>query len=136
MSLLEDLNTVLGSLGLSIETGVFSGVPPDEYLVITPMADVFELFADNRPQAETQEARLSLFARGNYTARKNQVVKALLDTGFTVTDRRYVGHEDDTGYHHYAVDVATSVTLDPILSDGDVLSMKREEKRNDGNHRP
>lgn len=111
MSLLEDLNTVLGSVGLPIETGVFSGVPPDEYLVITPMADTFEIFADNRPQAEAQEARLSLFVKGNYTARKNQVVKALLDADFTITDRWYIGHEDDTGFHHYAIDVAKEYEL-------------------------
>jgi len=24
----------------------------------------------------------------------------------TITDRRYIGYENDTGYHHYAVDVA------------------------------
>ena len=111
MSLLSDLNTVLETPGLPIETGVFSGVPPDEYLVITPMVDIFELFADNRPHHEVQEARLSLFSKGNYTARKNQVVEALLDADFTITDRRYIGHEDDTGFHHYAIDVAKEYEL-------------------------
>jgi len=106
MSLLSDLNTVLGTVGLPIETGVFSGAPPDEYLVITPLADTFEVFADNRPRHEVQEARLSLFVKGNYMTLKNQVVKALLDADFAITDRRYIGHEDDTGYHHYAIDVA------------------------------
>ena len=28
--------------------------------------------------------------------------------GFTISDRRYIAHEDDTGYHHYAIDVAKS----------------------------
>ncbi|MTI95452.1 MAG: hypothetical protein FH749_08170 [Firmicutes bacterium] len=106
MSILQELNQALSAVGIPIETGVFSGVPPDEYLVITPMADIFEVFADNRPQAETQEVRLSLFVKGNYLTRKNQLVKALLSAGFTITDRRYIGHEDDTGYHHYAIDVA------------------------------
>lgn len=127
MSLLEDLNVVLGPVGIPIETGVFSGVPPDEYLVITPMVDTFEVFADNRPHHEIQEARLSLFSKGNYTARKDQVVKALLDADITVTDRWYIGHEDDTGFHHYAIDVATSVTLDPISPDGDGNSMNRRD---------
>ena len=106
MSILQELNQALSAVGIPIETGVFSGVPRDEYLVITPMADSFEVFADNRPQAEAQEVRLSLFVKGNYLARKNQMVKALLAAGFTITDRRYIGHEDDTGYHHYAIDVA------------------------------
>mgnify|MGYP001200824996 CR=1 FL=1 len=106
MSILAEINSIVETLGIPVETGVFSGVPPDEYLVIMPLADTFEVFADNRPRHEVQEARLSLFVKGNYITLKNQVVKALLDAGFTITDRRYIGHEDDTGYHHYAIDVA------------------------------
>ena len=49
MSLLEELNGCLGELGISIETGVFSDTPPEEYLVITPLADSFALPADNTP---------------------------------------------------------------------------------------
>jgi hypothetical protein len=37
MSILLELNLLLDVLGIPIETGVFSGVPPDEYLVITPL---------------------------------------------------------------------------------------------------
>ena len=114
MSLLEELNNLIDGCGLPVETGVFSGTAPDAYVVITPMAELFGAFADNRPQAEVQEARLSLYMKGNYTAKKNQIVRALLGADFTITDRRYIGHEDDTEYHHYAIDVcvATSVTLD------------------------
>ena len=65
----------------------------------------YELHADNAPD-ETQEARLSLFSKGNYMQRKKQLCNALLAADFTVTDRRYIGHEDDTGFHHYAIDVA------------------------------
>ena len=104
MNILMELNTILDTLDMKVETGVFSGKAPDEYIVITPMADVFEMFADNQPQLETQEARLSLYAKGNYQQRKNQIVKALLAAEFTITDRRYNGHEDDTGYHHYGID--------------------------------
>jgi len=105
MNLLEELNTILKPL-LPIETGVFSGVPPDLYLVITPLVDIFELHRDNEPGYEIQEARLSLFVKGNYTAIKNKLVRILLGADFTITDRRYIGHEDDTGFHHYAIDVA------------------------------
>lgn len=105
MSLLEELNTLLLPL-VPVETGLFSGVPPDEYLVITPLVDLFEVHADNTPGYETQEARLSLFVKGTYTALKNRIVRALLGADFTITDRRYIGHEDNTGYHHYAIDVA------------------------------
>lgn len=106
MSLLRELTTLITSLGLRVETGVFSGKAPDEYAVITPMADVFDGFADNRPQFEMQEARISLYTKNNYQQRKGQIVRALLDGDFEVTDRRYIGHEDDTGYHHYGIDAA------------------------------
>jgi len=31
-----------------------------------------------------------------------------------VTDRRYIGHEDDTDYHHYAIDVAKEYELQEV----------------------
>ncbi len=106
MSLLSDLNSQLDALGIPAATGVYSGQAPDEYVVVTPLGDTFGIHADNYPQYEVQEARVSLFSKNNYQQRKNQIVRALLDSGYTVTDRRYVGHEDGTGYHHYAIDVA------------------------------
>ena len=112
MNLLQELNTILETLGVPVETGVFSGKAPDEYIVIIPLADTFELHADNQPQAETQEARLSLFSKGNYLKRKNEIVRALLVADYTITSRFYVGHEDDTKYHHYAIDVAKNYKLE------------------------
>lgn len=112
MSLLSDLNEVLMPLGIPIETGVFSGVPPDEYLVFIPLTDIFEVHADNRPGFDVQEVRISLFSKGNYQQRKKQITTALLNGDFTVTERRYIGHEDDTGYHHYAIDVAKNYGLE------------------------
>ena len=105
MSLLSETKAAVTGCGLPVETGVFSGEPPEEY-VVAPLADTYELHADNLPGYETQEARLSLFSKGNYTQRKEQLSNALLAADFVITDRRYIGHEDDTGYHHYAIDVA------------------------------
>ena len=112
MSLLSGLNEVLTPLGTPIETGVFSGVPPDEYLVFIPLTDIFEVHADNRPGFDVQEVRISLFSKGNYQQRKRQITQALLNADFTVTERRYIGHEDDTGYHHYVIDVAKNYRLE------------------------
>lgn len=112
MSLLSELTEIAKSCGLPVETGVFSEEVPEEYLVITPMADTFALHADNLPEYETQEARLSLYAKGSYTQYKNMLVRSLLGADFTITDRRYIGHEDDTGYHHYAIDVAKTYGLE------------------------
>lgn len=106
MSILADIQSALSDLDIPIETGVFSDEPPEEYVVVTPLADTYELHADNLPEYETQEARLSLFSKGNYLKRKGQLSNALLAADFVITDRRYIGHEDDTGYHHYAIDVA------------------------------
>ena len=43
---------------------------------------------------------------------KNQIVRRLLAAELTVTDRRYLGHEDETGYHQYAIDVAKEYELE------------------------
>lgn len=106
MSMLSELKQIGELCGIPIETGVFSGVPPDSYLVLTPLIDLFEVHADNTPGYEVLEARLSLFVKGSYTDIKNTIIRTLLGADFTITDRRYIGHEDETGYHHYAIDVA------------------------------
>ena len=106
MNILQELHAILNTLGIPVETGVFSAQVPDEYVVITPMGDNFGDYADNQPLYETQEARISLFSKGNYVKLKNQIVRELLRHDIMVTDRRYIGHENDTNYHHYAVDAA------------------------------
>ena len=106
VSMLEELNTIVESAGLPVETGVFSTTAPDEYVVITPISEHFELFSDNAPGMNIEEARLSLFSKGNYGAKKRQLVRLLLTAEYLVSERRYIGLEEDTGYHHFAIDVA------------------------------
>ena len=106
MNVLAEIQTALSVLKIPIETGVFKGHAPSKYIVVVPVTDTFDLHADNAPSIDVQEARLSLFVRGNYIADKNALVRVLLANDFTITDRRYIGYENDTGYHHYAVDVA------------------------------
>ncbi len=105
MSMLKELNTIIESAGLPVETGGFSGTAPDEYVVITPISEHFALFADDTPGMNIEEARLSLFSKKNYTQKKDLLVRMLLTAGFVVTDRRYIGYEADTEYHHYSIDV-------------------------------
>ncbi len=112
MSILSELNAMFESANIPVETGVFSGVPPDEYLVLTPLTDTFAVYGDNKPLADINEVRISLFSKNNYLQRKNQLVRMLLQADFVITDRRYIGHEDDTGYHHYAIDVAKYYELE------------------------
>ena len=106
MSMLEELNTIIESSGRPVETGVFSAAAPDEYIVITPISEHFALFSDDTPGMSIEEARLSLFSMKNYTQKKDLLVRILLTAGFVVTDRRFIGREDDTGYFHIAIDVA------------------------------
>lgn len=106
MSLLSELTILFDSLNIPVETGVFSGTPTDRYAVFTPLTDMFELCADNLPSVDVQEVRISLFDKSNYLKTKNAILRALLSADITITDRRYIAHEDDSGYHHYAVDVA------------------------------
>jgi len=112
MSILSELNTLFETANIPVETGVFSGVPPDEYMVLTPLTDTFAVYGDNKPLADINEVRISLFSKNNYLQRKNQLVRILLQADFVITDRRYIGHEDDTGYHHYAIDVAKYYELE------------------------
>lgn len=105
MTLLSELYAVLSRF-LPVETGVFSGQPPDAYIVITPLSDTFEVSADDLPQEEVQEARVSIFCKGSYTGVKNRIVRALLKAGITVTDRRYISRDDSTEHHHYVIDTA------------------------------
>ena len=106
MSLLADLKSIADQIGLPVETGVFTGVAPTEYLVLTPLTDTFDIHADNDPGVDVQEVRISLFSKGSYTKQKNTLIRAILAADLTITERRYVGHDDDTGYHNYAIDVA------------------------------
>ena len=91
---------------------MFSDSPTESYAVLNPQTETYDLFTDDKPRHEIQEVRISLFDQGNYLSLKNQITHALLQADFTVTDRRYLGHEDTTGYHHYAIDVAQIYELE------------------------
>ena len=112
MSLLADLNAIARNAGIPVETGVFSGVAPTDYLVLTPLTDTFDIHADNDPGVDIQEVRISLINKGSYTKCKHTLVRAILAADITITERRYVGHDDDTGYHNYAIDVANYYELE------------------------
>ena len=73
MSLLSELNNILDSMNIPVETGAFSGSPPEYYAVLTPITDVFGFFADNIPQNNIEEVRISLFDKGNYNEKKNRL---------------------------------------------------------------
>lgn len=112
MSILADVKELLEPLKVPMATGVYKGAVTDAYIVLVPLSDAFELHADNTPNAEVQELRISIYAKGNYKKLTNQIVKKLLNAEFTVTDRRYIGYETETDYFHYVVDVAKNYELE------------------------
>lgn len=112
MSILADIKDLLEPLNVSIATGVYKGSAPDTYIVLVPLSDTFELHADNLPNAEVQELRISIYTKGNYKKLTNQIVRKLLNTEFIVTDRRYIGYETETDYFHYVVDIAKNYELE------------------------
>lgn len=112
MSMLGELNSIFEELEIPVETGEFSDTPPSYYVVLTPLVDDFAVYADNKPQAETQEIRISLFNFGNFLARKDSIVAALLDKDFTITLRQYAGFDKETGYHTYTIDVIKEFNLE------------------------
>ena len=105
MSLLAELKTIMDTQQIAAETGVFTTTPaPATYVVFVPMEDTFEC-ADDQPDNEVQAVRVSLFTKSNYLSTAIAITRAIISAGLTVSARRYIGHEDDTGYHHYVIEV-------------------------------
>ena len=112
MNILTDLTELLTNLQIPFEAGHYSGVPPDEYVVIIPLADSFDFAADNQPQVDVQETRLAIYSKNNYYPLRDKIMKRLLAEGFTITDRRYIAFEPQTKYHHAAIDTAKSYEME------------------------
>ena len=105
MSILSELKQIALRLELPVQTGSFQKKPPDVFLVLTPMTEVFPEHADNAPQFTQPEVRLSLYAKGSSTRLSDTLGRCLLQADFTVTGRQYIEYEAETGYHHYEIDV-------------------------------
>lgn len=114
MSLLSDLKSIISSLDIPVETGAFTSSAPDLYIVLVPLNDEFGFHADNQPGIDVQSVRLSLYAKGNYTKPKNRLIKALIGASMTITNRQYIGFEQDTKYHHYNIDVENVYEMEEI----------------------
>ena len=112
MNILKELNSLCESIDVSLETGVFSGKAPNTYVVLVPLNDSFPLNADNYPQLDYQEVRISIFTKSNYIKLKNRIITHLLGSDFYITDRRYNGYETGSGYHQYTIDVAKQYDIE------------------------
>lgn len=114
MSLLSELTGIVTELGLPVETGIFKSKAPDEYIVITPMTEEYALFCDDNPEMDIHEARISVYTKSNYKTIKNQLLTAFREADLTITQRRFVNFEPDTGYYHYTIDVEKTYNLTEV----------------------
>ena len=62
MNLLSEITAAVPVCGLSVEPGVFSGEPPENYVAVTTVSDTSESDTDHLPRHEIQDARPSLLA--------------------------------------------------------------------------
>jgi hypothetical protein len=106
MNIFEELNEIMANLNIPVEAGYFKDSPPEKYAVLTPMNDQFDMFADDKPQQDVKNVRISVFMKNNYLDLKHQLEDSLLQADFTVEQRYYVEYEPDTKFHHYVVDVS------------------------------
>jgi hypothetical protein len=118
--IISETGAVIDTLGLFSVMGVhdppeggdIGGGNRDEFVVIIPLVDLLDDYSDDEPRSEIQEARLSLFCKKDFAALKDRLSKALRRAGFDITDRRYIGWERSTHYHHYVIDVAKTYDFD------------------------
>jgi len=109
---LTDLGKILDGLGIKNYTGAFPEKAPDVFSVLTSIDDTYPLEGDGRPLDEQQEVRISLFCNGDYRAVKRKIERSLLSADMCITGRRLVEREKDTGFFHYAIDVANLYFLE------------------------
>ena len=50
----------------------------NKYVVLIPLSDNFEVFANNRPTIEVNEMELAIYVKGNYLDFVSQIVRLLL----------------------------------------------------------
>lgn len=96
MMLLEKLISLFSQLDVPIETGIFSGQAPEQYIVLIPVTSTYELYADNLPKQDIEEVRISIYSKSNYLSIKRNLEKLLLVNGLTITERRYNGYEKES----------------------------------------
>ena len=82
MNALSEIGEILTAMKIPWQTGAYTEPAPDQYVVLVPLSDTFDIMADNRPQFDVQAVRLSIFSKRNYNLIKNQLVRILLDADF------------------------------------------------------
>ena len=105
MSINELVINTLKPLNIPI-TAIQNSIKNDKYIVLIPLYETFDVYADNKPTIEIQEVQLAIYCKGNYLALKKQITTLLIDAGFIITNSKYIEYEEDTKLHHYVIDTA------------------------------
>lgn len=114
MNILTELNNLLSTLKIPIETGVFKDKAPNSYLVLVPLTDTYPLNADDKPQVDYQECRITIFSKENYLKIKRDISTLVLANDFYISSRTYNGYDAGSGYYQYSIDVAKNYLLEEI----------------------
>ena len=87
MNALSEIGEILTAIKIPWQTGAYTESAPDQYVVLVPLSDTFDIVADNRPQFDVQAVRLSIFSKGNYNLIKiNWFVSCWMRTFFCPTE--------------------------------------------------
>lgn len=107
MNLTERIDVALAPLGVpvSVMEHMTDRGKSDKFIVIVPENDDIA-YADDKPLAFVEGAALQLYCIGNYLGFRDEVTNALISADITISSRRYMEYEQDTGYHHYIIEVA------------------------------
>ena len=62
MNALSEIGEILTAMKIPWQTGAYTEPAPDQYVVLVPLGDTFDIMADNRPQFDVQAVRLSSMA--------------------------------------------------------------------------
>lgn len=105
MSLLADVKSILTTLNIPCEVGVFKQTPaPNTYVVLTPLTTQLK-YTDNSPENEIQSVRIVVYSKGSYTSIVKSICRKLAEAEICIEEQRYIAHNDSTDYYQYAIDV-------------------------------
>lgn len=97
-----NINTILLGLrevtGLEVEPDAYTGSAP-EYITFHYADERTELYADDRPIADTAYIQVHLFTPGNYMIKKRIIRDYLEEKGFTGVSIQSL-YESETKLHH------------------------------------
>jgi hypothetical protein len=120
-SLSADLKPVIEKFGIPVMTGFFRDGDKQRsavYVVMIPVSESFELYADDTPYNETQTVRLYIVSGKDTTILRRKIALSILKNGFTISDRSFESYNNVSGEFIYTIDVTKDYELEWDFSDG------------------